>query len=36
MTASTRPAVAVTLPTFGPHAGPDAIATVARAAERLA
>jgi probable F420-dependent oxidoreductase len=27
--------VGVTLPTFGPHAGPEAIVTVARAADRL-
>ncbi|HKY66174.1 MAG TPA: TIGR03619 family F420-dependent LLM class oxidoreductase [Acidimicrobiales bacterium] len=35
MTAPARPAVAVTLPTMGPHAGPESIATVARAADRL-
>jgi probable F420-dependent oxidoreductase len=29
------PRVGVTLPTFGPHAGPEAIVTVARAADRL-
>ena len=34
-TSTRRPRVGVTLPTFGPHAGPDAIATVARAADRL-
>ena len=33
--AEARPRIGVTLPTFGPHAGPDAIATVARAAERV-
>jgi alkanesulfonate monooxygenase SsuD/methylene tetrahydromethanopterin reductase-like flavin-dependent oxidoreductase (luciferase family) len=33
--AGRRPRVGVTLPTFGPHAGPEAIVTVARAADRL-
>jgi probable F420-dependent oxidoreductase len=31
----TMPRIGVSLPTFGPHAGPDAVVTVARAAERL-
>jgi probable F420-dependent oxidoreductase len=35
MPAPDHPVVGVTLPTFGPHAGPEAIATVARAADRL-
>lgn len=35
MTTTDRPDVGVTLPTMGPHAGPDAIAAVARAADRL-
>jgi probable F420-dependent oxidoreductase len=35
MTASGRPAIGVTLPTMGPHAGPEAIATIARAADEL-
>jgi probable F420-dependent oxidoreductase len=30
-----RPRIGVTLPTFGPHAGPDAVRTIARAADRL-
>jgi probable F420-dependent oxidoreductase len=30
-----HPRVGVTLPTFGPHAGPEAIVTVARTADRL-
>ena len=30
-----RPRIGVTLPTFGPHAGPEAIVTMARAADRL-
>ncbi|QXJ21241.1 TIGR03619 family F420-dependent LLM class oxidoreductase [Actinomadura graeca] len=29
------PRIGVTLPNFGPHAGPDSVVTVARAAERL-
>ncbi|WP_067464082.1 LLM class flavin-dependent oxidoreductase [Actinomadura macra] len=29
------PRIGVTLPNFGPHAGPDAVVTVARATERL-
>jgi probable F420-dependent oxidoreductase len=34
-TDSPRPRIGVTLPIVGPHAGPEAIATVARAAERV-
>jgi probable F420-dependent oxidoreductase len=30
-----HPRVGVTLPTFGPHAGPDAVRTIARVADRL-
>jgi probable F420-dependent oxidoreductase len=33
--AEARLRIGVTLPTFGPHAGPEAIATIARAAERV-